>query len=59
MLKILKYFEKRQVIVCNYHMQETARIGPDITQPAIYRGEESYCQNVHTPIETLHIGNII
>ena len=30
MYKIWKYFEKEQVIVCNYHMQETARKGSDM-----------------------------
>ena len=28
MYKIWKYFEKRQVIACNYCMQQTTRIGP-------------------------------
>ena len=29
MFKMLKYFEKEQVIACNYHTQWTARKGPD------------------------------
>ena len=30
MYKILKHFEKGQVIPCNYHTQQTARIDPAI-----------------------------